>query len=621
MERTKQACHFCTVRKVKCDRLIPCGTCIRKGLEKECIESSSEILSQGAIIRNKDDITNIMPLWQSYEYWVINVGLLKTRNMAPSSKMTSLEQELDISEFWLNYLQEKNSFDLLNFAIENLGTLFFSSVGDINNLFRELEQYWRRRHQYKGGDEKGSSTPENYYWDSLLWAIFTLSIYYAPIDQLNDMLDPESICNWLEIDVQNKWSETLQLTAYEGFLKCCLTLLKRANYMMFPDIKLIQIFLVLYNTTISFDLPTLTNNLVIQCIQLFKMFNLTTFKQYITDDTAMGLSKQIFSKMWYKLCSIDYMQSSPLKCIECHTEIPSLFQSASSYAALGMNVYQNHDTFELLCWKIYSIDRDIEKTSDSTQRPLLKTIDAAKRELEKLNHSVKKLNKRKEKTVNSSFEEFILKFLVISVRWKMEKLYLMYYQTSSSLDMLIFYTRSIIHLLVENINNGYLLFNKFPYVLNIVSRVIGFLIFYNIFEPRPDMIQLADDVKELITVLPIMFGDSINRLGIIIARLDSLGVLWDKVQVVESKRGVMHPIFKIIQDDIRFVSGFAYKKPLLIKGIAEMGENLLSSNKDFDASFSRNEDYGEEDEYAENEEFKTIVKVFQQEHNILEVIN
>ncbi|KAK5781090.1 Cep3p PWA37_002013 [Arxiozyma heterogenica] len=620
MERTKLACHFCTVKKVKCDRLIPCGTCIRKGLERECIESSLEILSQSTIIRNKDDITNIMPIWQSYEYWIINIGLMKTRNMSSSSTIMSLEQELNVSEFWINYLQEKNSFDLLNFAIENLGTLFFSSVGDINDLFIQLEQYWRRKRHHEQENGKGSSTPEDYYWDALLWAIFTLSLYYASIDQLNEILDPKPIFNWLEIDIQDKWSETLQLTVYEGFLKCCLVLLKRTNYMMFPNVKLIQIFLILYNTTISLNLPSLTNNLVIQSIQLFKMFNLTTFKQYITDDTAMGLSKQVFSKMWYRLCFIDYFQSSPLKCIECHSEIPSLFQSASSYAALGMNIYQNNDTFELVCWKICSIDRDIEKTSDSTQRPLLKTIDAAKRELEKLNNSIKKLTKTKEKTTNSLFEEFILKFLETSVRWKMERLYLIYYQTSSSLDMFIFYTRSIIYQLVDNINRGFFLFNKFPYVLNIVSRIIGFLIFYNIFEPRPDMIQLADDMKELITVLPIIFGDSINRLGIIISRLESLGILWDKVQIIESKKGIIHPIFKIFQDDIRLISRFTYKKPLLIKSVTEIGERLLLSNKEFDSVFSNSEE-DEADEFAVYEEFKTIIQAFQQEHNILEVIN
>lgn len=620
MERTKLACHFCTVKKIKCDRLIPCGTCIRKGLEKECIESSLEILSQSAIIKDKEDITNIIPIWQSYEYWIINIGLLKTRNITSSSKITGLEQELNISEFWMNYLQEKSSFDLLNFAIENLGTLFFSSVGEINDLFIRLEQYWERRHLYEKETEKRPSTPEDYYWDALLWAIFTLSLYYAPIDQLNDILDPEPIFKWLEIDVQDKWSETLQLTVYEGFLKCCLVLLKRTNYMMFPNVKLIQIFLILYNTTIAFDFPFLTNNLIIQSIQLFKMFNLTTFRQYITDDTALGLSKQVFSKMWYRLCSIDYIQSSPLKCIECHLEIPSLFQSASSYAALGMNIYQNNDTFELVCWKIYSIDRDIEKTSDSTQRPLLKTIDAAKRELKKLDSSIKKLTKTREKTTNSFFEEFILKFLGTSVRWKIEKLYLMYYQTSSSLDMFIFYTRSIIHQLVENINRGFLLFNKFPYVLNIVSRIIGFLIFYNIFEPKPEMIQLAEDMKELITVLPIMFGDSINRLGVIISRLESLGILWDKIQVIESKRGVVHPIFKIFQNDIKFISKFTYKKPLLIKGVTEIGERSLLSNEEFDALFSNSEE-DEKDEFADHEEFKTIVQVFQQEHSILDIIN
>lgn len=617
MERRKQACHNCTIRKVKCDRFIPCGACTKRGLEKECIESSSELLSQGSIIKDRDDVANILPLWQSYEHWIINIGLLKTKNTSLQHEKINLEQDLNAAEFWMNYLSEEASFNLLNYSIENLGPLYFSSIGDINDLFVRLEHYWVRRHNHEDNKE-GSCTPDDYYWDTLIWAIFTLTIFYAPTEQLNDILNPIPVCEWLNIEIQDVWSETLQLTVYQGFLKCCLTTLVRTNYLMYPNVKLIQIFLILYNTTLSYDSPTLTNNLTVQSIQTAKMFNLTNFKLYTTDDTAIGLSKQIFSKMWYKLCLIDYLQTSPAKCIECHTEIPSLFQFASVYAASGSNIYQNNDSFEMICWKIISIDRDLERTSDSTQRPLLKTIDAAKRELEILNGLTKKEKKKKETSINSSFEAFILKLLITSIQWKIEKMYLIYYQTSNSLDMLIYYTKTIIHLVVENINNQHLVFNKFPYIVNIISRIIGFLTFYRIFESRPDIVQLIEDLKELITVLPVILGDSINKLGIIITRLESMGVLWDRVQVVESKRGVIHPIFKIIQNDILFFSRFSFKRPLLIKGINDFGEDMVSDRMEVgEENIPMDNDIA----FEENDEFNTIITAFQQEHNILDIIN
>lgn len=617
MERRKQACHNCTIRKVKCDRFIPCGTCIKRGQEKDCIESSSEVLSQGAIITHKDDVANILPLWQSYEHWIVNIGLLKTKSISLQHEKVNLEQDLNAAEFWMNYLREEASFDLLNYSIENLGPLYFSSVGDINDLFVRLEQYWVRRRDHENEGE-GSCTPDDYYWDSLIWAVFTLTLYYASPEKISEILKPEPICDWLNIEKQHVWSETLQMTVYQGFLKCCLTTLVRTNYLMYPNVKLIQIFQILYNTTLPYDSPALTNNLIVQSIQTTKMFNLTNFRLYTTDDTAMGISKQIFSKIWYKLCFIDYLQASPSKCIDCHTEIPSLFQFASVYASYGSNVYQTYESFEMMCWKIISIDRDLEKTSDSTQRPLMKTIDAAKRELEILNEIIKKDMKKKEKSTNSLFEEFILKMLVNSVKWKIEKMYLIYYQTSNSMEMLVYYTKEIIRLLVINVNNERLSFNKFPYILNIISRMIGFLTFHQIFEPRPDIAQLIDDLKELITTLPVMLGNSVNKLGLIITRLESLSVLWDRIQVVESKGAFIHPIFKILQNDILFFSKFTNKIPLLIRGMNDFGGGAGSGEIELDEGSMQIEN---DVTFEENNEFNTIITAFQQEHNILEIIS
>lgn len=619
MERRRQACYYCTTRKLKCDRFIPCGTCVKRGLEADCIKSSAQVLTQGAIIDSKDDTVNILPLWQSYEHWVINIGLLKTKNLSLSKKKVNLEQDLNAAEFWMNYLRQENSFELLNYSIENLGPLYFSSVGDINDLFVALEDYWKRRIEYERKGE-GSYTPQDYYWDTLLWAIFTLTIYYIPTDKLNEILAPESLCVWLEIPEQNIWSDTLQMTAYQGFLKCCLVTLNRTNFMMYPNVKLIQTLLVLYNTTLGYEYPALTNNLIVQSIHIAKMFNYTNYKLYNSDNTAIGLTKQIFSKMWYKLCIIDYLQSSPDKCVECHTELPSLFQSSSIYNNEGSNVYQSKDSFELLCWKFISIDRDIEKTSNSLQRPLLKTLDAAKRELEKLNPSpYKDLNKNEKRTTNFNFEYFILKFLWFSVRWKIEKLCLIYFQTADAFETLMHYTEAIIRLLVDNVTKDTMFFNKYPHIINVVSRMIGFLTFYQIFESRPDLEQIIEDLKELVTVLPVILGDTVNKLTFIVSRLEAMRVLWDKVQVINSKKGVLHPIFRIIQNDILLFSKQKYKIPPLITGVNDFGDDIISTDLE-SANIYMQEELDDEDlDSEENEMFKRIITTFQQENNIFDI--
>ncbi|CCK71869.1 Cep3p KNAG_0I00780 [Huiozyma naganishii CBS 8797] len=608
--KSEQSCAACFRKKVKCDRLVPCGNCVKKGRQAECLRSFTNKHTSNAFAPDNDDHAGILQLWQSYEYWISNVGLLKTKEADTKKAKVDLDDQLRISKFCLEYLQEGPSFNILNFSLENLGALYFGCIGDINELFLQLEMYWRRR---KHGPY--ASTSEDYYWDALLWAVFSMSIYYIPLSELSELLPSEPLCNWLQIDVNQGWTESLQLTAYQCFTKCTMVLLKQAEPMSYPDIKLVQIYLILTMTTFTYEEPILSNSLILQSTHVAKMFHINFFRQYSEDDLAVGLTKQTFSKLWFKLSAADYLQSGPGKPLEFHTDIPSLLQHAAYYQDMPhFNVYENEDDFEVFCWKMFSLDREIDRFLDRDIKPQSKTLDAVKRELGIFHTKLNTPSDEKKNTISSQFERFVSTFLLNSMQWKLQKVYLVYFNTANALELTIHYSQVLIRLLVHNITNGNEMFNKFPYVLNALGRIVPFYSYHSIFFARTARLdQLIEDLKELLNVLPIMLGDKVNKLTFVSARLDALAILWGKVKIVDSGSGVIHPVFKILQNDILFVSKVNSTIPLLVKGVRNIGDN-----QNIDDQVLASE--GDDRDLFESDEFKAIVSTFQSDHNIEELI-
>ncbi|CCF56779.1 hypothetical protein KAFR_0B04830 [Kazachstania africana CBS 2517] len=622
--RSKRACPVCARRKVKCDRLVPCSNCVKRGQESECIKFVTNKSAAIAANSESEYLPSLLQLWQSYEYWVMEIGLFKTKDITEGSrKKVSIIENLSECTFWQDCLNTEQSYSLLNFSVENLGPLFFGCIVDINELFTQLERYWRRRDKESRtrntfNDTVAKFDSDDYLWDALLWSVFTLSFYYMPVNEISKIFPLEPICEHLNIDVKQEWTESLQLLIYERYLKVTTTLLMQSDFMNNPNIKFIQVYLILSNTTLQINNNTLSDSLLLQCIQVAKFFNIDFHKQYAEDDPFLGISKETFGKIWFKLCIIDYYQSGPAKKIYINNEIPSLLQHAAFYQDMpNFNIYKKEDNFESFCWKIVSLERDLDQYLVKSFKPQIKTFDAIKRELEIFNKKLDFNKKPKKKSneissINTQFENFLLLFLLNLVSWKLQKMCLIHFETADSLSLSMHYSQNIIQLLIKNVSDGNYIFNKHPWVLKGLSRIISFYSYYNIFVESPEIEQLYETLSDLLSVLPLLLGKKVNNLKFLIVRLNKLGVLWEKVNVVGSLTGSIHPVFKILQNDIKAITRANRKVSVMTNAMHLLGRN--------DAE----EGSGEDEELmlqTESEEFRLIVSQFEAEHDISEIIS
>ena len=616
-QTTKKPCAVCTKRKVKCDRKIPCGNCVKRGQEAECIKTvTNGFLHDPHSANGTDSMLNILRMWPSYEYWITDIGLFKTKDMNTTAKTESLEDELRDIHFWTDYLTMESSFKLLNFAVENLGPLYFGCLGDISELFVQLENYWTRISQFKDNSKEVSFTIDDHYWNSLLWAIFTMAIYYTPLEHLADGFEIQSICEQLEIDKNQQWSESIQLTVVQGFTKCCMNHLTRAKYNENPDIRFIQSFLILSSTNIQLSDYYMFDSLLLQCEHIGRYFNLDSAKQFVGNDASTDLTKEVFSKIWLRLCVQDYQQENPNKKLIFNKEIPSLLLHAAFYQDMpNFNIYKQEENFESLFWKLTSLERDIDKYLITSFKPQIKTFDAIKRELAIFE---KKLSKQKfdPKSTNSQFEKFLSVFLLVTVQWKLNKMYFIHFNTADALPLSLTYLQRLMNLIENNMNQGKTFFNKHPLIMRSLSRMAPFYAFYNIFETNPQVEQINNELGNLILALPILLGEKCLKLSYLVQRLNSMNIMWDKVRVEGSSSDWNHPVLKILQDDIKLLSRYTNRTPLLVKGVPSFGDITDTNSKDYEQNdqeyFSRNK---------ESSEFKFIVEEFEKQHSIKNIFN
>lgn len=52
-QRAPRSCIPCTSRKIKCDKSIPCGTCVRRGRQRNCVRET--VLIRGEVTAYRDD--------------------------------------------------------------------------------------------------------------------------------------------------------------------------------------------------------------------------------------------------------------------------------------------------------------------------------------------------------------------------------------------------------------------------------------------------------------------------------------------------------------------------------------------------------------------------------------
>ena len=555
---------------------------------------------------SEEYLPDLLLFWQNYEYWITNVGLYKTKQRDLYKIQSNLDEDINECRFWMDYLQKDQSFQLMNFAMENLGVLYFGSIGDISELYLRVEQYWDRR-----ADKKHSV--DSQYWDALIWSVFTMCVYYMPVEKLEKIFSSYPLRDHLGSDERLSWSDSMQLTMYQKFARCSLLQLKECDFMAYPDIRLIQTYLILATTTFPYDEPLLANSLLAQCIHTFKNFHVDDFRPLLNDDPVESIAKVTLGRIFYRLCGCDYLQSGPRKPITLHTEVSSLLQHAAYLQDLpNVDVYREENSTELLYWKIMSLDRDLDQYLNKSSKPPLKTLDAIRRELDIFQYKVDSLEEDS-RSNNSRFEKFIALFQISTVSWKLFKMYLIYYDTADSLLKVIHYSKVIISLIVNNFQVKSEFFNRHPMVLQTITRVVSFMSFYQIFMESNAVQELLVDLTELIANLPFIFGPKLDKITYLIERFNKLKQLWDKVRLLDSGDSFYHPVFKILQNDIKIVELKNNEMFFLIKGLG----SLVPLNK------LREEYLFEEDGENSKEpgDFRIIVEEFQSEYSITDILS
>ncbi|CAI4049924.1 hypothetical protein SUVZ_13G3000 [Saccharomyces uvarum] len=599
--KSKHPCSVCTKRKVKCDRMVPCGNCRKRGQDSECIKSSKLIASSSS----KEYLPDLLLFWQNYEYWVTNIGLYKMKTRDLTRISTTLSTDFEECNFWMNYLGKDQSFQLMNFAMENLGVLYFGSIGDISELYLRVEQYWDRRRD-------DTSSVDSQYWDALIWSVFTMCIYYMPVQKLSDIFSPYPLYEHFGTGKELSWDDGLQLAMFKNFTRCTLLQLKKCDFMAHPDIRFIQTYLILATTIFPCEEPLLANSLLTQCIHTFKNFHIDDFRPLLNDDPVESIAKVTLGRIFYRLCGCDYIQSGPRKPIELHTEVSSLLQHAAYLQDLPtVDIYREENSIEVLYWKIMSLDRDLDQYLNKTFKPPLKTLEAIRRELDIFQYKVDSLEEDS-RSNNTRFEKFIATFQISTVSWKLFKMYLIYYDSPDSLPKIIHYSKIIISLIVKNFQEKSEFFNKHPMVLPTVTRVVSFMSFYQIFIESNAIQELLVDFTELIANLPLIFGLKLDKLGYLIDRFTKLKQLWEKVRLLDSGDSFHHPVFKILQNDVKIIELKNSEMFSLIKGLGSLvplnrlrGESLLEED---------------DEESKESTKFRDIVEGFQSEYNITNIL-
>lgn len=608
IKRSEHPCSICAKRKVKCDRLIPCTYCSKRGQEKECIESYSK---QESISRHNQSLSQILQFWQKYEYWVMDVGLFKTQRADAADQFVDMGDELKDCDRWVQILTREQSSKLLDYSMERLGSLYFGCLSDIGELYVVLEEYWERKDLAReniNGDSLFSS--DEYYSDALIWSIFTLALYYMPLKKLMTLFPsvPNELVSQHSAGFDNSmFCEEIRIEMVQCFTKCTLTLLEKARFMSNPDIRLIQVYLVLTNTTFPQRNIHLSKNLSIQCYNVAKFFRVNEFRPSVNDGTALRLTKVTCEKLWYRLCVCDYLQSNPTSYTPFHKELPSLLQHAAYLEDLpNIDIYQSEPNFEVFYWKVISLERDLDQYLNKESKPPLKTLNAIERQINIFNEKLSA--EEDDESLKSDFEKFLVTYLLRTISWKLQKMYFIYHGVSGAFQKTMHYAKSLIALTVKNIkqqNNA--IFASHFSVFQSLTRIASFYAFYGIFEESPEVEDLNLDIAELLSSLPSVFAVELVYSQYLLSRFESLKDIWSNIHLIDSNDYFRHPAIIILQRDIEKISEQYQQWPSLIKGsIASKGRKRNSR--------------GEETNGIESSDLNLVVSTFESQYPITKII-
>ena len=563
LTKGKHPCTFCQARKVKCDRSLPaCQNCIERNVTELCEYDDNGSRKRA---RLADDVNlydkKLFNIWNQYErLWIHD-----TLGQCQQGVYMGIAFPLDVSEYnntkdFYGYeclFSKESIFKILDHSLERLGWLYFGFFTDISELPYQMERYWNEYESMNINLENEEATTrqttfkksaDQILWDLVLRSVIVMTIYYMPAKSILSLVDIDAIEKYpLDFSESSEGVDELK-KKYEIFDYCLrhtLNKVLRTIFILPPDVRTLQIFLILSNTNFLQIYPSLGNNILVHCIHLAKVLGIKDFKLKINDSGSTRLQKLSMHNIWFRLSTVDYMRSSPNKIIALHTDNSSALTRKTlftHYSIDSIDVYDVESNLEVLRWKITSLDRDLE-----VSEPSLKTLKAMKELLGLLDRKTSVSN---DASFNTKFESFFLKLQCNFVMWKILRYEFMQYGVTNGLQKLCCPARRIIALVANFLKEDYFEYTTHPFCVHILCVIAGFFSFYCIFHEADEVRDLRNDAVGLLKLLFDPLRPVISCFFSNLSRLEELRHIWKSVEITDQANRLVHPVMYILKTDI-----------------------------------------------------------------------
>lgn len=304
-KRKPLVCVPCRLRKVKCDKNIPCKNCVVRGLISEChreivivrgvVANAEKVPNHGGSaqrarngIFNENQVDNIRACVERLTFGFIKVERLFKAESQKEVYWPEFHLEFETIMSRINHL---SSYSLCSFACYYIN---FIHNGVIPTLFmREHEEFWNGHVEqepacllYHKPSKIQSKQPRDYYfWMALYYATICNGIYFGSIELKDDL-------NFSVQELQSLGPK---------FFRAAHDCLCRAHFMDSPDIRFIQVYCLMSTCFHAYGSVGLSQSLLAQCVDIARKL-----KMDIPDPTPESkFSSEVKKILWYTLCLID----------------------------------------------------------------------------------------------------------------------------------------------------------------------------------------------------------------------------------------------------------------------------------------------------------------------------
>ncbi|CDO93715.1 unnamed protein product [Kluyveromyces dobzhanskii CBS 2104] len=582
-------CTVCQKRKVKCDRKQPaCQNCIERDEVELCTYDENRAPKRSRLTPAADKFeSQLLFLWREYEkLWIRDTIGQCQNNTGPSASLLMENfDESSIQDFFGTLFSKDSVFEILDYSLQRYGWLFFGFFTDISELPFKMEEFWddfetgslsTQERDITAQQVARNSSLDNLLWELILRSVITMTIYYMPSEGLISLVNKEALRK-LQLDHSDSDSKSNAVKVhYNIFHHCLKFLLKKILRTIFTlpaDIKTLQIFLILSNTSFLNIYPSLGNNMLVHCIHLVKILNIKDFKLRVNDSAYVRLQKLTMHNIWFRLSSIDYTRSTPNKLITLHTENSSILNRKNlmnDYSVDSIDVYDVENNSESLRWKLTSLERDLEETT-----PSLKTLQLMKDLI--INFDERLPTVTRKSSPNIRFENFILKLHCSFVLWKVLRCEYTQFGFAHGLQKLCLQTNRITSLVSNFIQEGFLECSAHPLCSHVLCVLIAFHSFYCIFHDSKEVSALVDEALILLSILSEPMQITLNSFFDNISRFQELKTLWNSVEIADQIDKLVHPTLYILKNDIVHLRNNLNHKSYLLKGSQE--EEMLKDEQ------------------------------------------